>query len=62
MLVKKNSSSVTGWTEMVLDAVCANECRWWLPNNYINTLTFEVGQEYIWRYSTQYYNKESTTR
>jgi hypothetical protein len=62
MLIKKNSSAVTGWTEMVLDGACTNECRWWLPSNFINTLTFEIGQEYIWRYTTQYYGKSDTTR
>lgn len=62
MLIKKNSSAVTGWTEMQLSAACTTECRWYLPDNYINTLSIEAGQQYIWRYSTEVYNDSDSSR
>lgn len=63
LIIKKNSTAVTGWTEMTIESnSCVNECRWFLPNNYINTLTFEVGAEYIWRYTTEFYNASDSSR
>ena len=53
LTIKKNTSTVTGWTELT-DGGCtgSTRCRYYLPNNVNNTLTLELGAQYIWRYTS----------
>ncbi len=62
LLIKKNSTAVTGWTEMTMETSCSSQCRWYLPNNYLTTLTFEVGQQYVWKYTTEFYDNSDGAR
>lgn len=54
LLVKQNVSSVVGWTELIPGSCSGStQCSFSLPTNYINTLTLVVGQQYVWRYTTE---------
>lgn len=59
MLIKQNSTAVTGWTELSGYAY-SNYYRFKMPTNYVNTLTLTTNTQFIFRYtcyfSDPYYN------
>ena len=53
MWVKKNDSSVTGWTELIHDGTGSDPRHSFrTPPFASNDLTIYAGQQYIWRYRT----------
>ncbi len=50
MLVKKNSTTVTGWTELYGWNSGGNSYRFYIPPNYLITQTVAINTQYIFRY------------
>jgi hypothetical protein len=51
MLIKQNSTTVTGWTELFGYYVSTNYYRFALPTNYLMTQSATVSIDYLFRYN-----------
>ena len=53
LLIKENSTSVEGWTELYGQAT-GSYYRYIFPTNYHTTLSATVNKQFLFRYTTQY--------
>jgi hypothetical protein len=52
LVIKQNSTSVTGWTELALISFTSNTYKFQIPNNYLVNQQATAGVEYIFRYTS----------
>jgi hypothetical protein len=50
MLIKQNSTTVTGWTEIYGTYSATNEYRYYIPPNYLITQTVAISTQYLFKY------------
>lgn len=54
LLIRQNSSTITGWTELWGHYVSTNRYGFKLPNNYLIQQQASTDTQYIFRYTTYY--------
>jgi len=60
LLIKQNSSSVTGWTELAGYSNTANYYRFQIPTNFLIQQQINPSTQYLFRYTTCYASTTST--
>jgi hypothetical protein len=60
LVIKQNSTAVTGWTELPIAYISARYYRFTIPTNYLMTQQATISTQYIFRYTSYstdpYYN------
>lgn len=52
LIIKQNSTTVTGWTELALISSSGNTYKFQIPNNYLVNQQITAGVDYIFRYTS----------